>query len=39
MIILDHISKFKAVYLIVNESFMGSSIENGAALQELPDKS
>ena len=39
MITLDHTSKIEAIYWVVNPPLMGESIENGAALQELPDES
>ena len=30
---------FEAIHLVVGPPLMGENIENGAALQELPDKS
>ena len=34
-----HSSKFKDIYSMVNQLLMGYDTENGATLQELPEKS
>ena len=38
LIAVDHASKFKVIYLIVNPPLMVYNTENGASLQKLPDK-